>query len=114
MDLLDPRIIELAKTGTAATLIFAMWLVTMAFFRMVLDQMEKRFTLILEQQEKRAGDLLEEQKTRDTQNFQLLRDLIETNQYVAGSLGELKTLIKDNQFCPIVKEGSQTPGGNHE
>ncbi len=55
-------------------------------------------------QTKLYEELLKAQAKREERNFNILKEMLETNQYNAAVLSRIEQKIDANAFCPIVKE----------
>lgn len=55
-------------------------------------------------QAKTLTTIIDQQAEREKNNFELLREMLETNNYHAAVLTRLEQQINNNQFCPIVRK----------
>ena len=106
--------------------VFVIWLITVRHFREErADQRKqsaeeradqrKQFAEERADQKKQFGELLASQRAildemskREQQNFQLLKQLIESNDYVAGAISSLSTKIDNNLFCPLMRKDNKS------
>jgi hypothetical protein len=106
---------RLAEVGGISVIIFVIWILTIKFFdRLVIEQKntfntivsgnKEQFQAILTNQKDQFDSYLQEQKRHDQQAFELLKDMVETSEYVAGRMASLESKVDNNLFCPIVRE----------
>ncbi len=75
-----------AKEGTLGAIIFAIWWL---YHKAVTEQFK---------------DILKQMEARESRHFELLKDSIDTNKLIIGTLQEINANIQNNSWCPISKE----------
>jgi len=95
---------ELTKMVGFSALVFVIWLITLRFCLQIFKTHDQRYVDLLTSQK----SILDEQSKREQQNFELLKQLIESNDYVAGAISSLSTKIDNNLFCPLMRKDNKS------
>ena len=83
--------------------IFAMWFLehkakTKQFNDLIENQSNREKTIFTQ-----LSDIVSQYAKQATQNFDLLKGMVETNIYQTSILQEIKDKINNNELCPFVK-----------
>jgi len=93
MDAVSPEIVNLAKILGFGIVIFIIWVLTIKFFEQVLKQQQTQFDRVINELSK-----------RNDENFQVLNKFAEASEFTSGQISNLSSEIKNNQFCPVLRD----------
>ncbi|MBN2188377.1 MAG: hypothetical protein JW699_02900 [Chitinispirillaceae bacterium] len=93
MDILNPAIIEAAKVIGFGMVVFVIWVLTIRFFEKVMAQQQEQFDRFIDELSK-----------RNDENFQVLNKFAEASEYAGGQISNLASEIRNNNYCPIIRE----------
>ena len=99
-----PSIIELVKVVGFGAIIFVIWIITLNFFKIILQQNKEQMLALMAQQDKQWREVREDQSKRQEESFRILEKHAESLDYLAGQVNNACAKIDSNLFCPIVRK----------
>jgi len=91
-------VIDIVKAVGFSGIIFVIWVLTLKFFIQILAQQKAAF-----------DEVLKEMSRRNEENFQVLNKFAEAIEFTGGQLSSIDGSIKNNRFCPIVRDEMSQP-----
>jgi hypothetical protein len=97
---------ELIKLIGFPAVIFAIWYVSHLANQKTVETLQQANEETIQSLQHQYDKIIALQKDYSDRNFDLLKDISRTNELQCGLLGELKTMISLNQFCPVVRQSA--------
>ena len=91
--------VEIIKNLGVAALIFVIWYIDHQS-----QQKQQKDTV------EAFNKIIDEQAKREERNFNLLKEMLETNQYHGSLLSRICEKIDNNQWCPYIKNLNKDNG----
>jgi hypothetical protein len=115
--LVEPATIEtvygIVKTLGAVGVVFVIWILTLGFFREILNQQKEMFSDMVREQKELFGNMVSEQSARNNENFQVLNKFAVAIEFTGSELSSLGSDVKNNRFCPVVRDQNREPPAIH-
>jgi hypothetical protein len=103
----------IVKTLGAVGVVFVIWILTLGFFREILNQQKEMFSDMVREQKDLFGKMVAEQSVRNEENFQVLNKFAAAIEFTGSELSSIGSDVKNNRFCPVVSDEQRIPPATH-